>query len=146
MALAQYPTKPISIIVPFPAGTANDLVGRILAADMSASMGQPVVVQNRPGANSAIGAAAVAAAPPDGYTLLLATAGTVALPAMVRSLPYDTQSDFTPISSVSRFVLFLYVNSELPIKTFPELLAYARANPGQLNYATGNPVGIVASA
>ena len=145
-ALAQYPTKPISIIVPFPAGTASDLVTRILATEMSMTMGQPVIVQNRPGANSAIGAAAVAAAPPDGYTLLLATAGTVALPAMVKSLPYDTLRDLTPISTVSRFVLFLYVNSELPVKTLPELLEYARANPGKLNYATGNPVGIVASA
>jgi tripartite-type tricarboxylate transporter receptor subunit TctC len=109
-------------------------------------MGQPVVVQNRPGGNSAIGAASVASAPPDGYTLLLATAGTVALPSLVKSMPYDTMRDLVPISLVSRFVLFAYVNSDLPIKTIPELIDYARANPGKLNYATGNPVGIVASA
>lgn len=146
VASAQYPTKPITLVVPFPAGTASDLVTRIIAGDLSASLGQPVVVQNRPGANSAIGAAAVAAAPPDGYTLLIATAGTVALPVMAKSLPYDTMRDLTPISMLARFVLYLYVNAEWPFKALPELLDYARANPGKLNYATGNPVGIVASA
>ena len=143
---AQYPTKPINIIVPFPAGTASDIVTRILATEMSTAMGQPVIVQNKPGGNSVIGAAFVASAPADGYTLLLASAGTAALPSMMKSLPYDTLRDLTPISHVSRFVLFLYVNSQLPVQTVPELLAYARANPGKINYATGNPVGIVASA
>lgn len=145
-AWAQYPNKPVNIIVPFPAGTASDLVTRILAAEMSSAMGQPFIVQNKPGANSVIGAASVVSAPPDGYTLLLATAGTVALPAMSKSLPYDTLRDLVPISSVSRFVLFLYVNSELPVKTVPELMDYAKAHPGKVTYATGNPVGIVASA
>lgn len=146
LAIAQYPTKPINIIVPFPAGTASDLVTRILAGEMSQSMGQPILVQNRPGANGAIGAAAVAASPPDGYNLLLATAGTVALPSLSKNLPYDTSKDLIPISFVSRFVLFIYVNADLPIKTIPELIEYARLNPAKLNYATGNPVGIVASA
>ena len=146
LALAQYPNRPITIVVPFPAGTASDLVTRIVAAEMGTSMGQSVLVQNRPGGNSAIGAAAVASAAPDGYTLLLATAGTVALPSLVKSLPYDTLKDLVPISFVSRFVLFAYVHTDLPIKTIPELIDYARANPGKLNYATGNPVGIVASA
>jgi len=132
--------------VPFPVATASDTLTRIVAAEMSASMGQPIVVQNRPGANSAIGAAAVATSAPDGYTLLLATAGTVALPVMSKSLPYDTVRDFVPISMLSRFALFLYVNSELPVKSVPELFDYARANPGKLNLATGNPVGIAASA
>lgn len=143
---AQYPAKPINIIVPFPAGTASDIVTRIVATEMSTGMGQPVIVQNKPGGNSVIGAAFVASAPPDGYTLLLASAGTAALPAMMKSLPYDTLRDLTPISLVSRFELFLYVNSQLPVQTVPELLEYARANPGKINYATGNPVGIVASA
>lgn len=146
LANAQYPAKPITIIVPFPTATASDLIARILATELGAAMGQPVIVQNRPGGNSAIGATAVALAPPDGYTLLLATAGTVALPALVKSLPYDTLKDLVPISSLSRFALFLYVNAELPVKTLPELFDYARANPGKLNYATGNPVGITASA
>lgn len=145
-AWAQYPTRPVNIIVPFPAGTASDLATRILANELASGLGQPVVVQNRPGANSAIGAAAVAAAPPDGYTLLLATAGTAALPVLLKSLPYDTRRDLTPISTVARFVLYLYVNAELPVRTVPELLEHVRANPGKLNYATGNPVGIVASA
>jgi len=146
IAMAQYPNKPINIIVPFPAGTASDLVTRILASEMSQSMGQPILIQNRPGANGAIGAASVAAATPDGYNLLLATAGTVALPALSKNLPYDTSKDLIPISFVSRFVLFIYVNADLPIKTIPELMEYSRLNPGKLNYATGNPVGIVASA
>ena len=145
-AWAQYPTRPVNIIVPFPAGTASDLATRILANELASGLGQPVIVQNRPGANSAIGAAAVAAAPPDGYTLLLATAGTAALPVLLKSLPYDTRRDLTPISTVARFVLYLYVNAELPVRTVPELLEHVRANPGKLNYATGNPVGIVASA
>jgi tripartite-type tricarboxylate transporter receptor subunit TctC len=143
---AQYPTKPIKIVVPFPAGTASDTVARILATSMSSSMGQAVIVENRPGADSAIGAASVAAAPPDGYTLLLATNGFAALPAMRKSLPYDAMKDFTPVSFVSRFALFLYANSDLPVKSLPELLSYAKANPGKLNYATGNPTGIVATA
>ncbi|MFN0300338.1 MAG: Bug family tripartite tricarboxylate transporter substrate binding protein [Burkholderiales bacterium] len=145
-ANAQYPARPVTLIVPFPTATASDLIARILATELGSTMGQPVVVQNRPGGNSAIGAAAVASAPPDGYTLLLATAGTVALPALVKSLPYDTLRDLVPISSLSRFALFLYVNAELPVRTLPELFDYARANPGKLNYATGNPVGITASA
>lgn len=145
-ARAQYPTKPINIIVPFAAGTASDLATRILADELTTSLGQPVLVQNRPGANGAIGAAAVASAAPDGYTLLLATAGTAALPAMVKKLPFDTRKDFTPISATTRFLVYLYVNAELPIKTFQELVDYARANPGKLNFATGNPVGIVATA
>jgi tripartite-type tricarboxylate transporter receptor subunit TctC len=145
-ALAQYPSKPVSIVVPFPVGSVSDLAARILANEMGAAMGQPVVVQNRPGANSAIGAAAVATAPPDGYTLLLATAGTVALPALVKSLPYDTQKDLIPVSDMARFVQFLYVNAEVPVKSVPELAAYARAHPGKLAFATGNPVGIVATS
>ena len=146
LALAQYPNRPVTVVVPFPVGTASDLVARIVAAEMGTSMGQAVLIQNRPGGNSAIGAATVASAAPDGYTLLLATAGTVALPGLVKSLPYDTLQDLVPISFVSRFVLFAYVNAELPITTIPDLMEYARANPGKLNYATGNPVGIVASA
>jgi tripartite-type tricarboxylate transporter receptor subunit TctC len=142
-ALAQYPTKPITIVVPFPPGSTTDLVARILASEMS--LGQPVVVQNRPGGNTAIAGAAVAAAAPDGYTLLMAGGGTVSLPAMTKSLPYDTLGDLTPISIVGRFPVFLYVNSEVPVKSVPELLEYARANPGKLNLATGNASGIVAS-
>ena len=146
LAHAQYPTKPVNIIVPFAAGTASDLATRIVANELATSLGQPVIVQNRPGANGAIGAAAVAAAAPDGYTLLLATAGTAALPAVVKNLSFDVRRDFTPISAMTRFLVYLYVNAELPIKTVPELLEHARANPGKLNFATGNPVGLVATA
>lgn len=147
LASAQpYPNKPITIIVPFPPATASDLIARILATELTQSMGQPVLVQNRPGGNSAIGAGAVASAPGDGYTLLLATAGTVALPALVKSLGFDPLKDFTPITMLSRFALFLYIHPEVPVSNLAELFEYARANPGKLNYATGNPVGITASA
>ena len=146
LSYAQYPTKPVNIIVPFAAGTASDLATRIVANQLASNLGQPVIVQNRPGANGAIGAAAVATAAPDGYTLLLATAGTAALPAVVKNLSFDVRRDFTPISAMTRFLVYLYVNAELPIKTVPELLDHARANPGKLNFATGNPVGLVATA
>lgn len=144
-AAAQYPNRPITVVVPFPAGTSSDIVTRIVSAEMSKGLGQPVVVVNRPGGNSAIGAASVASAAPDGYTLLVASAGTAALPALVKSLQFEPR-DLTPISDMSRFVLYLYVNSDLPVKTLPELIDYARANPGKINYATGNPVGIVGTA
>ena len=143
---AQYPMKPVNIIVPFPAGTASDLAMRIVASELATGLGQPVIVQNRPGANGAIGAAVVASAAPDGYTLLLATAGTAALPSVVKNLSFDVRRDFTPISAMTRFLVYLYVNAELPIKTFSDLLDHARANPGKLNFATGNPVGLVATA
>ena len=146
LSYAQYPTKPVNIIVPFAVGTASDLATRLVANQLASSLGQAVIVQNRPGANGAIGAAAVAAAAPDGYTLLLATAGTAALPAVVKNLSFDVRRDFTAISAISRFLVYLYVNAELPIRTLPELLDYARANPGKLNVATGNPVGLVATA
>lgn len=141
----QYPSKPINLVVPFPAGSGSDSAARIIANQLGAALQQSVVVQNRPGANTAIGAGAVAAAPSDGYTLLLATASTVALPSLNKSLPLDIKKDLTPISQLTDFVLYLYVNAELPIKTFPEFVAYAKAHPGQLNYATGNATGIVSS-
>lgn len=145
LAFAEYPVKAITIVVPFPVATASDLIARILAAELSSTMGQPVLVQNRPGGNSAIGVAAVTSAAPDGYTLLLATAGTVALPSLVKSLSFDITRDLAPISMLSRFALFLYVNSELPVRTLPELFEYVRTNPGKLNYGTGNSVGITAT-
>ena len=145
-ALAQYPVKPIRLVVPFPAATASDTVGRLLASSLAASLGQAVVVENKPGADSAIGAAAVASAAPDGYTLLLATNGFAALPALRKTLPFDPAKDFTPISFVSRFALFLYANVELPANSLADLLEYARQHPAKLNYATGNPTGIVAMA
>lgn len=146
-AAAQYPNRPIRIIVPFPAGSATDTVGRILGQSVSAAVGQPVVIENKVGADGAIAGAEVAKAAPDGYTLLLATNSPIAVvPALRKSPPYDPITDFTPITDVGRYTFFLFVNAEVPVKTFGELISYAKANPGKLAYATGNTTGIVSFA
>ncbi len=146
-AAAQYPSKPIRIIVPFPAGSATDTIGRILGQSVSTAVGQPVVIENKVGADGAIAGTEVAKAPADGYTLLLATNSPIAVvPALRKSPPYDPITDFTPITDVGRYTFFLFVNAEVPVKTFGELIAYAKANPGKLAYATGNTTGIVSFA
>jgi tripartite-type tricarboxylate transporter receptor subunit TctC len=146
-AAAQYPNKPIRLIVPFPAGSATDTVGRILGQSISASIGQTIVVENKAGADGAIAGAEVAKAPPDGYTLLLATNSPIAVvPALKKNPPYDPLTDFTPIADVGRYTFFLFAYAGVPAKTFGELIAYAKANPGKLAYATGNTTGIVSFA
>jgi tripartite-type tricarboxylate transporter receptor subunit TctC len=144
---AQYPNKPIRIIVPFPAGSATDTIARILGQSVSAAVGQPVLVDNKVGADGAIAGAEVAKAAPDGYTLLMATNSPMAaVPAMKKAPPYDPVADFSPITDIGRYTFFLYVHAGLPVKSFAELVAYAKANPGKLNYATGNTTGIVSFA
>jgi tripartite-type tricarboxylate transporter receptor subunit TctC len=146
-AQAQFPTRPVRIIVPFPAGSATDTIGRILAVPVSQSIGQPVIVENKPGADGAISAAEVAKSTPDGYTLLLATNSPMsAVPAMKKNPPYDPVADFTPITDVGRYTFFIVVHPSVPARTLGELIAFARANPGKLNYATGNTSGIVSTA
>jgi tripartite-type tricarboxylate transporter receptor subunit TctC len=146
-ALAQFPGKPIRVVVPFPAGSATDTVTRILANSVSLSVGQPLVVENKAGADGAIAAAEVAKSPGDGYTLLMATNSPMsAVPAMKKNPPYDPVRDFTPITDVGRYTFFIVLHPSVPAKTLPELIAYARANPGKLNYATGNTTGIVSTA
>ena len=146
-AIAQYPNKPIRLVVPFPAGSATDVIARILGASVAGAVGQPVVVDNKVGADGAISGAEVAKAAPDGYTLLMATNSPMAaVPALKKIPPYDPVADFTPITDVGRYTFFLYVNAGLPIRSFQELVAYAKANPGNLNYATGNTTGIVSFA
>jgi len=143
-ALAQYPNKPIRIVVPFPAGSATDTITRILGQSVSTAIGQPMVVDNKAGADGAIAGAEVAKAAPDGYTLLMATNSPMAVaPAMKKVPPYDPVADFTPITDIGRYTFFLYINAATPIKTFKELVAFAKANPGKLNYATGNTTGIM---
>jgi tripartite-type tricarboxylate transporter receptor subunit TctC len=144
---AQYPSRPIRVVVPFPAGSATDTITRILGQSVSTAIGQPIVVDNKAGADGAIAGAEVLKAAPDGYTLLMATNSPMAVvPAMKKVPPYDPVADFTPITDVGRYTFFLYVNAELPIRSFRELAAYAKANPGKLNYATGNTTGIVSFA
>ena len=143
----RYPSKPIKLIVPFPGGSATDTIARILAAPVSQSIGQPVVVENKAGADGAIAGAEVAKAAPDGYTLLLATNSPMsAVPAMKKLPPYDPVADFTPITDVGRYTFFIVVHPGVPARNLRELIDYARLNPGKLNYATGNTSGIVSTA
>ncbi|MBC7802311.1 MAG: tripartite tricarboxylate transporter substrate binding protein [Candidatus Parcubacteria bacterium] len=146
-SFAQFPNKPVRIVVPFPAGSATDTITRILGQSVSAAVGQPVVVDNKVGADGAIAGAEVAKAAPDGYTLLMATNSPMAaVPAMKKQQPYDPVADFTPITDIGRYTFFLYVNAGVPVRSFQELVSYAKANPGKLNYATGNTTGIVSFA
>ena len=146
-SFAQYPNKPIRIVVPFGAGSATDLISRVIGGSVSTAIGQPVLVDNKAGADGAIAASEVAKAAPDGYTLLMATNSPLSVvPAMKKSPPYDPIADFTPITDIGRYTFFVVVNPALPAKTLPELVQYAKANPGKINYATGNTTGIVSSA
>ena len=146
-AEAQFPAKPIRVVVPFPAGSATDTITRVLAQSVSQSIGQTVVVENKAGADGAIAAAEVAKAAPDGHTLLMATNSPMsAVPAMKRNPPYDPVADFTPITDVGRYTFFIVVHPSVPAKTLKELIDHARANPGKVNYATGNTTGIVSTA
>ncbi len=146
-ALAQFPSKPLKIIVPFPAGTATDLVARVLGQSVSTAIGQSVLIDNKGGADGAIGAAEVMNAAPDGYTVLLATNSPMsAVPALRKNPPFDPVTDFAPVTDVGRYSFFLFVNASQPYKTVGEMIAFAKANPGKLNYATGNATGIVSFA
>ena len=146
-AAAQFPAKPIKVIVPFPAGTATDVVARVLAQSVATAIGQTVVVDNKAGADGAIGATEVMNAAPDGYTLLFATNSPMsAVSALRKNPPYDPVTDFAPVSDIGRYTFFLYANVNQPFKTLGEMIAHAKANPGKLNYATGNATGIVSFA
>jgi tripartite-type tricarboxylate transporter receptor subunit TctC len=146
-ALAQYPVKPIRIVAPFPPGGALDVVGRIIAVPMSQALGQPVVVENRPGADGAIAADLVAKSAPDGYTLFLVSYTVLsALPNIRKSLPFDPIGDFTPISSVGKLSFFLAVHPSLPANKAEEFIRYARANPGKLNYGSANATSMLGPA
>lgn len=142
-----FPNKPLRIVVPFPAGSATDNIARALAAPVSASIGVPVVVENKAGADGAISGTEVARAAPDGYTLLLATNSPLsAVPALRKNPPYDPVTDFTPVTDVGRYTFFVVVHPSVPAKTVAELIQYGKANPDKLNYATGNTTGIVSMA
>jgi tripartite-type tricarboxylate transporter receptor subunit TctC len=133
-----YPTKPVKIIVPFAAGGVADITARVLAQKMSESIGQQVLVDNRPSAGGIVGSEAVAKSDPDGYTLLFMTNGNAVSASLFKSLPYDTVRDFAPVSSVGFFDLVMVVNADSKIRSVKELIAFAKANPGKLNIGTIN--------
>lgn len=132
-----YPVRPITLVVPFTPGGSVDNSGRLMADRLSRALGQPVIVDNRGGAGGAIGSTYVAKAAPDGYTLIVTSQSThVVNPAMNPKLPYDAVNGFAPITLIDRLPNVLLVNASLPIHTFDELVKYARAHPGALNYAS----------
>ena len=136
-ALAQYPTKPVHIVVPYPAGGAVDAFARVLTQQLSEMWGQQVVVDNRPGASTMIGAEQVAKSPPDGYTLLLTAELTlVIVPHLYEKIPYDPLRDFAPVVALVSATQALVANPSLPVKTVKDLVALAKAKPGQLTFGS----------
>ena len=137
-AQPAFPTKALRIVVPFAAGGVGDLTARAVATGLAERLGQPVVIDNRPGAGGVVAADAVARAEPDGHTLFLMSNGTAVSASLFRSLPYDTLADFAPVSTLGFFDIAVLVPADSPHATLPQLLAHARARPGQLNIGSIN--------
>jgi tripartite-type tricarboxylate transporter receptor subunit TctC len=131
-----YPTKPVRMIVPFAPGGNTDIIGRVFAPKMGEFLGQQIVIDNRGGAGGTIGTHVAARAEPDGYTLLMVSAGHTINPAMIRKLPYDSVKDFTPISIIADVPTAFVIHPSLPAKNVKEFIAIARAKPGAINYST----------
>jgi tripartite-type tricarboxylate transporter receptor subunit TctC len=138
----HYPAKPITLIVPFAAGGSNDMIARVIGKKLGEAWGEPVVIDNRGGAGGVIGSSAVAAAQPDGYTLLLVSSTFTINPAIKKSLPFDTAKDFTPVAFIARSPLLLVASKQLAVKSASELLALAKDKPGQITYASSGPGSI----
>jgi tripartite-type tricarboxylate transporter receptor subunit TctC len=134
-----YPTKPIRLIIPYPAGGPADILGRVIGQKLSAKLGQQVVIDNRGGANTIIGMEQTARSAPDGYTLVLATTALSINDAIIPKLPYDTARDFTPISNLASASFILTVHPSLPAHDVKELIALAKAKPGQIVFGSGGP-------
>ncbi len=142
IASAQYPSKPLRWIVPIAAGGPNDLMTRAVASELAPALGQPVIVEDRPGAGYILGAEAVAKAAPDGYTLLTAPAAVLVFQKLTYAkLPYDSLRDFAYVGIVANSVMGLFVHASVPARSVQELVAYAKANPGKLNYGTSGVGG-----
>jgi len=147
-ALAQdYPGRAITLVVPFAVGSGIDPTARIIADELSRSLKQPVVIDYKPGANGAIAAGAVARATPDGYTIFMTTVSThSANPNLLKSIPYDPVRDFAPLSRVGNLPFMLVVDPKIAAASVPEFVAYVKANPGRLSYASTNAIGLLAGA
>jgi len=142
VAHAQYPTKPVRIVVPYPAGGTSDILARSIGQKLQELWGQPVIVDNKPGATGNVGAEIVAKSPPDGYTLMLADIGSLAIsPSVFSNLPFDPVKDFAPVLMVAYSPHILAVHPSVPAKDVKELIAYAKANPGKLNFAVSGTGG-----
>lgn len=137
LSLAQaFPAKPVKIVVPYPPGGTNDIVVRLLAQKLGDSMGQPFVVENKPGASGNLGAEQVARAAPDGYTLLLVTTGHSIHPSLYKNLRYNIKTDLTPVSELTRGPMLVMVTPSLPYKTIQDVIAAAKAKPGSINFGS----------
>jgi tripartite-type tricarboxylate transporter receptor subunit TctC len=132
-----FPSRPVTLVVPFAPAGGTDIAARRLGESLSAKLGQPVIIDNRPGGNGIVAGQAVLRAPPDGYTILIATAASFsAAPALGQKLPYDVAKDFRPVAMLGLFPLVLNANVDLPVKDLKEFIAYCRERPGKLNYAS----------
>jgi tripartite-type tricarboxylate transporter receptor subunit TctC len=145
IAAAQtFPSRNITIVVPFAAGSGTDTAARIVGKQLEEQLGVSIIIDNRVGAAGSLGAGFVARATPDGHTLLLATNSTHgANPSLFKNLPYDAKRDFTAIGRIAAFAYFLLVNREVPVRTVQELVAYAKANPDKVSYGTGTSTNLV---
>jgi tripartite-type tricarboxylate transporter receptor subunit TctC len=139
----SYPTRPVHLVVPFPASGATDILARVIAERLSAALGQPVPVENKPGAGGTLGSAVAAKAPADGYTLLMATTSTHSIGPALQKLPYDPEKDFAPVSLIANAPGVLVVSPGLDISSVKELIALAKAKPGQLNFSSSGTGTIV---
>ncbi|MFP8778970.1 Bug family tripartite tricarboxylate transporter substrate binding protein [Hydrogenophaga sp. RWCD_12] len=146
-ALAQsYPDRPIKAVVPFAAGSATDQIGRAFAQKMQEALGQPIVIDNKPGVNGMLGADAVAKAAPDGYTILIGTNSTnAALKSLMKQLPYDQDKAFAPVAYMGSVPLIIAVHPDVPAKTLKELVAMAKAKPGSINFASASTSQLVST-
>ncbi|QDW36612.1 tripartite tricarboxylate transporter substrate binding protein [Bradyrhizobium sp. KBS0727] len=135
---SKYPSRPIHIIVGFAAGGGNDIIARVFGQKLSESLGQPVIVENKPGGGAIVATEYVAKSQPDGYTLLMSASGISINPAVYAKLPYDAINDFVAVSELASFPLIMIVNASSPIKSAAELVMYAKANPDKMNYASSS--------
>ena len=143
----SFPVKPITLVVPYQAGGSSDAIARAMARLVGKDLGQQVIVENKAGAEGMIGSLDVMKSTPDGYRIMFGGAGSmIVVPALRRTPPFDPGTQFTPIAGVVDFSFFLYVHPELPVKNLKEFVAYAHANPGKINYATGNNQGLLTFA
>jgi tripartite-type tricarboxylate transporter receptor subunit TctC len=141
-----YPDKPIKAVVPFAAGSATDQIGRAFAQKMQEALGQPIVIDNKPGVNGMLGADAVAKAAPDGYTLLIGTNSTnAALKSLMKQLPYDQDKAFAPVAYMGSVPLIMAVHPDVPVKTLKEFVDLAKAKPGSINYASASTSQLVST-